>query len=67
MCSENATDRHYSSAEHEVYDALTNKVEIQINKFLKSDSLMANYAYVLVMMLRLRQCCNHPALSRVSL
>ncbi|KAH6643114.1 SNF2 family N-terminal domain-containing protein [Boeremia exigua] len=52
----------FSDAEMELYRALENKSQIQLNKYLERGTLSANYANVLVLLLRLRQACCHPHL-----
>lgn len=41
--------------EQEFYDALAQKVELTLNKFVKSGEMMKNYTCVMVLLLRLRQ------------
>lgn len=41
---------------------LTNNWQAVFNKFLRQGTVLKNYSHVLVMLLRLRQCCVHPAL-----
>ncbi|KAI8933570.1 hypothetical protein NX059_009303 [Plenodomus lindquistii] len=52
----------FSDAEHELYKALETKSQLQMNKYLDRNSVAANYANVLVLLLRLRQACCHPHL-----
>jgi SNF2 family DNA or RNA helicase len=54
----------FSEDEQEFYAALESKTQLQFNKYLKQGSVMKNYANVLVLLLRLRQCCCHPHLIR---
>lgn len=44
------------------YKALETKTQIQFNKFVKAGTVGKNYSNVLVLLLRLRQCCCHPHL-----
>lgn len=44
------------------YKALETKTRIQFNKFVKAGTVGKNYSNVLVLLLRLRQCCCHPHL-----
>ncbi|KAK7749626.1 hypothetical protein SLS53_000204 [Cytospora paraplurivora] len=44
------------------YHALETKQRLKFNKYLKAGSVMKNYAYILVLLLRLRQVCDHPFL-----
>ncbi|KAF2030487.1 hypothetical protein EK21DRAFT_88811 [Setomelanomma holmii] len=52
----------FSDDELELYKALETKSQIQFNKYLKQNSVSANYACILVLLLRLRQACCHPHL-----
>lgn len=52
----------FSDAEQELYKALEAKSQLQMNKFIEKGSVAANYANVLVLLLRLRQACCHPHL-----
>jgi SNF2 family DNA or RNA helicase len=52
----------FSNDETGIYKALEAKSQIQFNKYLKQNSVSANYACILVLLLRLRQACCHPHL-----
>jgi SNF2 family DNA or RNA helicase len=52
----------FSNDETSLYRALEDKAQIQFNKYLKQNSVSANYACILVLLLRLRQACCHPHL-----
>lgn len=52
----------FSDDETGIYKALEAKSQIQFNKYLKQNSVSANYACILVLLLRLRQACCHPHL-----
>ncbi|GAA5878832.1 hypothetical protein JCM1840_000729 [Sporobolomyces johnsonii] len=52
----------FSLEEREIYDFIEKKAQTKFNKFLKAGTVMKNYSHVLVMLLRLRQVCFHPAL-----
>ncbi|KAH3949242.1 hypothetical protein HBH98_218660 [Parastagonospora nodorum] len=52
----------FSDDEAGIYKALEAKSRIQFNKYLKQNSVSANYACILVLLLRLRQACCHPHL-----
>ncbi|RHZ75362.1 hypothetical protein Glove_216g60 [Diversispora epigaea] len=54
----------FSQDERQFYDALETKSRIEFNRYLKDGSVLKNYAYILVMLLRLRQACNHPFLTQ---
>ncbi|OQU98670.1 SNF2 family domain-containing protein isoform 2 [Cladophialophora immunda] len=44
------------------YTALETSAQIQVNKYLQKGTLGRNYSHALVLLLRLRQACCHPAL-----
>ncbi|KAF1851473.1 uncharacterized protein K460DRAFT_270246 [Cucurbitaria berberidis CBS 394.84] len=60
----------FSDDEHLVYKALEEKSQLQMNKYLDRNAMSvlanklntANYANILVMLLRMRQACCHPHL-----
>ncbi|KIV81557.1 hypothetical protein PV11_03733 [Exophiala sideris] len=52
----------FSADELSFYKALETKAQIQINKYLRSNSIGQNYSHALVLLLRLRQACCHPHL-----
>ncbi|KAI9569336.1 SNF2 family N-terminal domain-containing protein [Boletus coccyginus] len=52
-CSFNATEKEF-------YRLLENRMTSEVNKLVQSDKV--NYTHVLVLLLRLRQACNHPSL-----
>ncbi|KAF8310104.1 hypothetical protein DL93DRAFT_1677223 [Clavulina sp. PMI_390] len=52
----------FTPEEREIYRRIEERAQQKVNKFLKAGTLMKNYAFVFVMMLRLRQTCNHPRL-----
>ncbi|KAI0058318.1 hypothetical protein BV25DRAFT_1830155 [Artomyces pyxidatus] len=52
----------FDDEEREFYFALENKIEAAMEKFVKSGDVMRNYTNVMVLLLRLRQACNHPSL-----
>ncbi|CAG8470192.1 11603_t:CDS:10 [Dentiscutata heterogama] len=56
--------QEFSRDEREFYDALEKRSRIAFNRYLKEGSVLKNYAYILVMLLRLRQACNHPFLTQ---
>ncbi|CAG8672922.1 4540_t:CDS:10 [Cetraspora pellucida] len=56
--------QEFSRDEREFYDALEKRSRIEFNRYLKEGSVLKNYAYILVMLLRLRQACNHPFLTQ---
>ncbi|KAN0139248.1 SNF2 family N-terminal domain containing protein [Lactarius tabidus] len=52
----------FDEDEREFYFALENKIDEAMQKFVKSGEVMKNYTNVMVLLLRLRQACNHPSL-----
>lgn len=44
------------------YDALQEKQRLRFNKYVKEGSVTRSYTYILVLLLRLRQVCDHPHL-----
>lgn len=57
-----AENAEFSEDERAFYNALESKTQLQVNKYLKNGTLGQNYSSVLVLLLRLRQCCCHPHL-----
>jgi len=51
-----------SKDERDLYDALQNKTQLKVNKYLSKGTVSNNYANMLVLLLRLRQACCHPHL-----
>ncbi|KAI9665372.1 MAG: hypothetical protein M1831_001810 [Alyxoria varia] len=60
----NTEEVHATFDDHqrEMYDALQKQSSLKVNKFLKAGTMMNNYSYILVLLLRLRQACCHPHL-----
>ncbi|GAA5992067.1 hypothetical protein JCM10908_000725 [Rhodotorula pacifica] len=52
----------FSPEEREIYEMVETRAQQKFNKFLKAGTVMRNYSHVLVLLLRLRQLCIHPAL-----
>ncbi|KAF2662474.1 hypothetical protein K491DRAFT_585050 [Lophiostoma macrostomum CBS 122681] len=52
----------FTDDEHELYKAIEGKTQLRFNKYLKAGTVTKNYAYILVLLLRLRQACCHPHL-----
>ncbi|KAJ3780230.1 SNF2 family N-terminal domain-containing protein, partial [Lentinula aff. detonsa] len=52
----------FTEEEREIYDAVEQNMQTQFNRFLRAGTVLKNYHHVLVLLLRLRQCCSHPAL-----
>ncbi|KAJ1270251.1 hypothetical protein BS78_06G039700 [Paspalum vaginatum] len=51
-----------SESERDFYEALFRRSKVQFDKFVAQGSVLNNYANILELLLRLRQCCNHPFL-----
>ncbi|KAE8731539.1 SWI/SNF-related matrix-associated actin-dependent regulator of chromatin subfamily A member [Hibiscus syriacus] len=51
-----------SEAERDFYDALFKRSKVQFDQFVAQGKVLHNYASILELLLRLRQCCNHPFL-----
>ncbi|CAM0911133.1 unnamed protein product [Alopecurus aequalis] len=51
-----------SVEEHDFYDALFRRSKVQFDKFVAQGNVLSNYANILELLLRLRQCCDHPFL-----
>ncbi|RVX22343.1 DNA repair protein RAD5B [Vitis vinifera] len=51
-----------SEAEHDFYDALFKRSKVRFDQFVEQGRVLHNYASILELLLRLRQCCNHPFL-----
>ena len=49
-----------SKDERAYYSALEKQTQLQFNKYLKAGTVLKNYTYILVLLLRLRQACDHP-------
>jgi SNF2 family DNA or RNA helicase len=52
----------FSEDEQAYYTALETKTQLQFNKYMKAGTVGKNYSNILVLLLRLRQCCCHPHL-----
>jgi SNF2 family DNA or RNA helicase len=64
--TEEITHVVFSKDEQDYYNSLESRTQIQFNKYLKAGNgqIGKNYSNVLVLLLRLRQCCCHPHLIR---
>ncbi|KAJ4848061.1 hypothetical protein Tsubulata_015846 [Turnera subulata] len=51
-----------SEAERDFYDALFNRSKARFDELVTHGKVLKGYATVLELLLRLRQCCNHPFL-----
>ncbi|KAI5069906.1 hypothetical protein GOP47_0014249 [Adiantum capillus-veneris] len=52
----------FSEAERDFYDALYKKSKIKFDQFVEQGKVLHNYASILELLLRMRQCCDHPFL-----
>uniref|UniRef100_A0ACD5ZUR4 Uncharacterized protein n=1 Tax=Avena sativa TaxID=4498 RepID=A0ACD5ZUR4_AVESA len=48
--------------ERDFYEALFRRSKVQFDKFVAEGNVLSNYANILELLLRLRQCCDHPFL-----
>jgi SNF2 family DNA or RNA helicase len=51
-----------TEAEQDFYQALYKKSKVKFDKFVEQGKVLHNYASILELLLRLRQCCDHPFL-----
>ncbi|KAL6634483.1 hypothetical protein ACP70R_027154 [Stipagrostis hirtigluma subsp. patula] len=51
-----------SEAEKDFYEALFRRSKVKFNQFVEQGRVLHNYASILELLLRLRQCCDHPFL-----
>ncbi|XP_071914047.1 DNA repair protein RAD5A-like isoform X3 [Coffea arabica] len=51
-----------TEAERDFYDALFKRSKVKFDKFVEQGRVLHNYASILELLLRLRQCCDHPFL-----
>ncbi|MQL73028.1 hypothetical protein Taro_005364, partial [Colocasia esculenta] len=52
----------FSEAEKDFYDALFRRSKVKFDQFVEQGRVLHNYASILELLLRLRQCCDHPFL-----
>ncbi|KIM92388.1 hypothetical protein PILCRDRAFT_810445 [Piloderma croceum F 1598] len=52
----------FDPEEYSFYMALESKMSTEVDKLMNAGKAQNNYTHVLVMLLRLRQACNHPSL-----
>lgn len=52
----------FNEDEQSFYQALETKTQVQFNKYMRAGTVGKNYSNILVLLLRLRQCCCHPHL-----
>ncbi|KAG0595364.1 hypothetical protein M758_UG160800 [Ceratodon purpureus] len=53
---------HFTEAEQDFYTALYKKSKTKFDQFVEQGKVLHNYASILELLLRLRQCCDHPFL-----
>ncbi|KAJ4817502.1 hypothetical protein LUZ62_030068 [Rhynchospora pubera] len=51
-----------SEAEKDFYEALFHRSKVKFDQFVEQGKVLHNYASILELLLRLRQCCDHPFL-----
>ncbi|XP_010493369.1 PREDICTED: putative SWI/SNF-related matrix-associated actin-dependent regulator of chromatin subfamily A member 3-like 2 isoform X3 [Camelina sativa] len=51
-----------SESERDFYDALFKRSKVKFDQFVAQGKVLHNYASILELLLRLRQCCDHPFL-----
>ncbi|KAI1660707.1 SNF2 family N-terminal domain-containing protein [Daldinia decipiens] len=61
LVKEEATTK-FNKDQQDFYDALEQKQRLKVNEFIKAGTIMRQYSYILVLLLRLRQACCHPHL-----
>ncbi|KAI0402845.1 hypothetical protein F4802DRAFT_573995 [Xylaria palmicola] len=54
----------FDKDQREYYEALEQRSKLRMNRYLKEGTVTRNYWYILLLILRLRQCCCHPYLIR---
>ncbi|EGO03554.1 hypothetical protein SERLA73DRAFT_69411 [Serpula lacrymans var. lacrymans S7.3] len=52
----------FSQEERDIYKMVEARSQATFNRYLRAGTVLKNYTQVLVMLLRLRQICSHPAL-----
>ncbi|KAI0457367.1 hypothetical protein F5B21DRAFT_512663 [Xylaria acuta] len=52
----------FDKDQREYYQALEQRSQLRMNRYLKEGTVTRNYWYILLLILRLRQCCCHPYL-----
>jgi hypothetical protein len=52
----------FDEDQKDFYDALEKKQRLKLNKYIRQGTVGKNYTYILVLLLRLRQACDHPHL-----
>lgn len=52
----------FSEVENDFYNALYKRSKIKFDQFVQQGKVLHNFASILELLLRLRQCCDHPFL-----
>ncbi|CAA6663709.1 unnamed protein product [Spirodela intermedia] len=52
----------FTEAEKDFYDALFKRSKVKFDQYVEQGRVLHNYASILELLLRLRQCCDHPFL-----
>ncbi|KAI0513038.1 hypothetical protein F5B22DRAFT_284236 [Xylaria bambusicola] len=52
----------FDEDQSEYYQALEKHSQLRMNRYLREGTVLRNYWYILLLILRLRQCCCHPHL-----
>lgn len=52
----------FTETEKDFYDALFKRSKVKFDQFVEQGRVLYNYASILELLLRLRQCCDHPFL-----
>ncbi|KAI0702754.1 SNF2 family N-terminal domain-containing protein [Earliella scabrosa] len=52
----------FSQDERDLYNQFERRAQIQINRFIRNNTLLKNHQHILLLILRLRQVCTHPYL-----
>ncbi|KAI3322662.1 hypothetical protein HD806DRAFT_110427 [Xylariaceae sp. AK1471] len=58
----NTIEAEFDNDQLQYYQSLETRSKLQINKYLKKGTITRHYWYILLLILRLRQCCCHPYL-----
>jgi len=56
----------FSPEEHDYYQAIETASQLKFSVFVKRGTVRKNYANALLLLLRLRQCCDHPLLTQTT-
>ncbi|KAH7302007.1 hypothetical protein KP509_23G052300 [Ceratopteris richardii] len=61
-CETEVVECEFSEAERDFYDALYKRSKVKFDQFVEQGKVLHNYASILELLLRMRQCCDHPFL-----